>query len=197
MKNNTQILYTLIVLFLTISLSSCRSEYEQMVAEEMASGIQRDSLFLGINFGMSSEEFYQHCWDLNKQHLVKQGPGNRSVEYALDQELRQQGHMYFYPEFKNDQIYEMPVVFSYDAFAWSDKQSIDTLHEDVMILLTKWYGEFIEVTHPEKGSVFVRVDGNRRIRAYKDPTNNKVRVNFTDLNVTLSEEESLSMKEEK
>lgn len=196
MKNNRSVYFTLMLLLIVLLTVSCRSEYEQMVAEEMASGVQQDSLFLGIHFGMTSEEFYKHCWDLNKQRLVKQGPGNQSVEYELDDELRQEGHMYFFPEFQEDQIYEMPVVFSYDAFPWSDKYSIDTLYEDVSNLLTEWYGEFIEVTHPEKGSVLVRVDGNRRIRLFKDVMNNKVRVNFTDLNVVLNENETISVNEE-
>ncbi|MEM6699531.1 MAG: hypothetical protein AAF806_15615 [Bacteroidota bacterium] len=169
------------ILFFGILLStSCKSEYEQMVEREK--GIQQDSLFLGITFGMTSKEFYAHCWELNKQELIKQGPVNQTVEYNLDDELRQEGHMYFYPKFQDDKIHEMPVTFSYDALPWTDEYSLDTLYEDVQNLVTDWYGELTEFTHPEKGSVLVRVDGNRRIRVFKDPMNTKVKVIFTDLN---------------
>jgi hypothetical protein len=176
-------------LLIVILFASCRSEYEQLVATEMASGEQHDSLFLGIHFGMTSKDFYQHCWELNKQQLIKEGPQNMSVEYNLDDQLRQRGHMYFYPEFKDNEIHELPVTFSYDAFSWSDATSLDTLHEDVVQLMEEWYGEFIEIKHPEKGSILVRVDGNRRIRLFRDPRANKVRVIFTDLNVLLNEKE--------
>jgi len=156
---------------------------------EREKGIQQDSLFLGITFGMTSKEFYAHCWELNKQELIKQGPVNQTVEYNLDEELRQEGHMYFYPKFQEDQIYEMPVTFSYDALPWTDEYSLDTLYEDVRGLVTDWYGELTKFTHPEKGEVWVRVDGNRRIRVFKDPLNTKVKVIFTDLNRRKEEEQ--------
>lgn len=179
------------VFTLTMTLS-CQSEYERMVATEMASGEQQDSLFLGIQFGMSSKEFYAHCWELNKKQLIKEGPQNMTVEYKLEDELRQEGHMYFYPDFKDDKIHEMPVTFSYDAFPWSNEASLDTLHQDVVQLMEDWYGELTEILHPEKGSVLVRVDGNRRIRVFRDPRANKVKVVFTDLNVLLNEDTSVS-----
>lgn len=175
--------YIYSLLLFSALLFSCKSEYEKMVNRELNSGVQQDSLFLGITFGMTSKEFYAHCWELNKQRLIKQGPVNQTVEYNLEEELRQPGHMYFYPEFQEDRIHELPVTFSYDAFPWTNQYSIDTLYEDVENLMEEWYGELLEVTHPEKGSVLVRVDGNRRIRVHKDIYNNKVLVTFTDLSI--------------
>jgi hypothetical protein len=56
---------------LLIGLASCGSsdirEYEKLVDKELASNKRYDSIFLGIYLGMTNKDFYQHCWDLNKQ----------------------------------------------------------------------------------------------------------------------------------
>ncbi|MEM6699401.1 MAG: hypothetical protein AAF599_13450 [Bacteroidota bacterium] len=61
----------------------------------------------------------------------------------------------------------MPVKFSDDALPLTDESSLDSLHEDIPNLVTDWYGELTEFTHPEKGSLLLCVDGNLRIRVSK------------------------------
>jgi uncharacterized membrane protein len=60
----------------------------------------------------------------------------------------------------------------------------DTLQNDVAKLYKKWYGEnnFIQMTDSIKGTIFIKVDGNRRIiiGRYDDL---HVKVNYTDLSV--------------
>jgi hypothetical protein len=46
-----------------------------------------DSLFLGIYFGMDRKEFYNYCWEMNKQKKFTHGPTNQSVEYRLDENV--------------------------------------------------------------------------------------------------------------
>ena len=54
-------------------------------------------LFLGVKFGMTSKEFYAHCWDLNRKKLITQGPSNNSVRYYLPTEsIGQKIEMLFY-----------------------------------------------------------------------------------------------------
>lgn len=166
-----------------LALAGCKSEYEQMVDREMAKGIRQDSIFLGMTFGMTRDEFYKHCWDMNSKGLFLNSPLNNSVEYDISKYLRHPGKAHFYPTFFEDKIYEMPVMFMYDGFAWQPSYSSDTMMVDVLKMLTSWYGEFKEFSHPDKGSIYVNVNGNRQIRLYKDKINDVIKSVFTDLSI--------------
>jgi len=160
---------------------SCRSEYHQKVEKALASGNRNDSLFLEIKFGMTRNEFYDHCWELNKECLVSHGPGNATVYYPLT-ELKHQASMNFYPHFYQEKIYQMPVIFNYDAWApWNTELGSDSLRWDVLELMEKWYGDdFFKVEDPDGGFAHVKIDGNRRIMITK-AGDRTVEVLYTDL----------------
>jgi hypothetical protein len=164
-----------------LALLGCTSEYQSLVEKELSTGIREDSLFLGISFGMSKKDFYLHCWELNKQGLIWQGTQNRTVMQELNT-LKYPATMDFYPNFQQDSIYEMPVIFAYKGWApWNQHLSADSLQLDVVHLLEQWYGEgFIEVEHPQRGATFVKVDGNRRIIVWKE-NDADVKALYTDL----------------
>ena len=130
---------------------------------------------------MSKKDFYVHCWELNKQGLVWQGSRNMTVMQELNS-LKHPAIMDFYPNFHNDTIYEMPVTFTYKGWApWNQHLSADSLQQDVVNLLERWYGDgFIELEHPQRGVTFVKVDGNRRIIVWKD-NDIDVKALYTDL----------------
>ncbi len=153
-------------------LSGCdtRTTYQKLVAEELSTGVRNDSLFLDISFGMTSDDFYDHCFAMNREGVIKEGMGNTSVRYE-PAEFDSAVAMYFYPEFNQETkgIRNMPIMFTYKAWApWNPQYKPDSLLPEVMDMFVGWYGgnEFMEVTHPNKGSVYVKVDGNRRIRAF-------------------------------
>lgn len=163
-------------------LTSCtESEYEKTVDEELSKGIRNDSLFLGLALGMSKKEFFEHCWQLNKQGLVTDGKGNTAVHYEV-KGLKDPASMDFYPEFYKGRIYQMPVDFQYKGWApWNTHLSSDSLMYDVVNLFKEWYGgDFMVLEHPDGYTFFVKVDGNRRIvvHQYNDHT---VKAVFTDL----------------
>ncbi len=135
-----------------------------MVDRELAKGIRVDSLFMGIRLGMTQKEFFAYCWEMNKQGIFTDGPGNMSVEYEI-KELKYLAFMHFYPDFYENKIYKMPVKFSYKGWApWNKQLFADSLQLDVLRLYKKWYGDgFIKITNPDKGDLYVKVDGNRRI----------------------------------
>lgn len=170
----------------TVGMLGCnrQSEYHKMVGRELASGAVYDSLFLGLKFGMTSKEFYAHCWKLNKDGLVKQGPQNMTVEYKI-KELEHAATMNFYPDFYQDKIYEMPVTFAYESWApWNKSLFADSLQLDVVKLYEKWYGNgFIKIENSEKGPAYVKVDGNRRISIFKSNNDREVNVLYTDLKI--------------
>jgi len=173
-------------LLLVILLVGCnlKSDYQKMHEKELSSGIRQDSLFLGISLGMSNQDFYTHCADLNQQGIFHQGSQGVSVEFDI-LELKYSAKMVFYPNFHKDKIYEIPANFSYDGWApWNKHLSADSLKISVLKLFEKWYGKgFIEVRDPVKGTTYVKIDGNRQIEIYEPETDNEVRVLFTDLMV--------------
>lgn len=179
----------LILIALIIAILSCqpKSEYHKLVEKELASGIRNDSIFFGLYLGMSSKDFYTHCWELNKQGLIRQGASNTSVYYQID-DFKYSAGMDFYPQFFEGNIAQMPVIFSYHGWApWNKHLSVDSLMPEVLGLMEEWHGPgFIEIQNPnpnpllQNPNAFVKVNGNRRISVYA-LDDARVRVDYVDL----------------
>jgi hypothetical protein len=171
-----------------ITICSCSTsggeQYDKLVKKELAKGTRVDSLFLGIGFGMTSKEFFGYCWELNKKGLLTDGNNNTAVLYKIDKELKYPASMNFYPDFYDNKISGMRVGFQYNAWApWNKAQFADSLLPDVLKMYKKWYpqgNDFITITDKVKGTIYVKVDGNRRITIgrYNDML---VKVDYTDL----------------
>jgi len=166
-----RVLWLLMYLLFLFLGSGCSptSRYERRLKHELAGGIRYDSLFMGIYLGMPEKDFYVHCWKLNRLGLVRQGTNNTTVAYVLKNELKHPALMDFYPTFTDDRISEMPVRFAYAGWApWNKELSSDNLQLDVLNWYKKTYGRgFMEVRHPEKGTAYIKVNGNRRILIFK------------------------------
>ena len=174
-----------LLMSMAIGFYSCKqkSPYRKMVDEQMATGQRYDSLFLGLYIGMSRQDFYTQCWEMNHKGLLKHGSKNSTAEYAMKDELPFKARMNFYPNFYEEKIFEMPTYFSYTAWApWNKRLWADSLRTDVVNLFKDWYGEerWIETTHPKYGIAHVKVDGNRRISIYAE-NEEYVKVNFVDM----------------
>ena len=176
------------MLFLT-SLVACREKslsYTELVAKEKASGKQVDSLFMGFYFGMSSKDFYGYCWELNKKGIIRDGNNNTMVLFKMDTGLNHPAEMNFYPDFYENRIARMRVEYHYDGWApWNKYLYADSLLPQVLKLYERWYPEgnkFMKITNPDKGTIYVKVDGNRRITigSFNDMI---VKVDFSDLNI--------------
>jgi hypothetical protein len=167
-----KIVWVMPVLIAGLIIFGCspRSKYESRLNQELASGVRYDSLFLGLYLGMPEKDFYTHCWILNREGLIKQGPDNTTVEYELKDELKYPVTMQYYPEFVQSKIFEIPVRFIYNGWTpWNKKLSSDNLEVDVLKWYEKVYGDgFIKIKHPKRGMAYVRVDGNRRITIFKE-----------------------------
>ncbi len=176
------------ILVAALIISGCTADsdyekYEHLVKKELARGSREDSLFLGIKFGMTSKEFYAHCWELNKKGLITDGNNNTAVLYKLNKELKYPASMNFYPDFRDNKIYRMKVDFSYDAWApWNKPLFADSLQSDILNLYKRWYGDknFIAMTDSVRGTIFIKVDANRRIIIGKYDDSH-VKVDYTDL----------------
>lgn len=174
-------LFYSISIFLLVFIGSCdqRSEYERLVQRELDSGERNDSLFLGYYLGMEREDFFDHSWQLNQQNKIT---GGAQVYYKIEG-LSDEATMVFFPEFKNDQIYRMPVEVYFDSWAiWNREFYADSLIVELEDLYEDTYGPgFIHTMHPElEKESWIKVDGNRRISIYKRDDRH-ARIEFLDL----------------
>lgn len=137
----------------------------------MAKGIVNDSLFLGLKLGQNRKEFFDICWQLNRDKMVTNGP-NSYVKYALpdkkQDDLNKSMTMLFYGIFNNEnKMTGMNMQFYYDAWSlWNTSLHSDTLIHAVKDTLNQWYpgNDFIKVEmEKSQKELFVKVDGNRRI----------------------------------
>jgi hypothetical protein len=145
---------------------------------------QQDSLFLGISLGMESKAFYDHCWEYNRRKILIHGPTNQNVEYKITEGVNSPVMMRFYPTFYEDKIFEMPVTFTYEAWApWNRQFHSDSLFVQMIKVFKNWYGDdFKELDHQTMGKIYYRIDGKRRINLFiRDDMS--VQAVFTDLKV--------------
>lgn len=176
-----KIVYALFLIISIVFTVSCeqKSDYEQLVESELEKGVRNDSLFLGYYFGMERQEFFDYSWQLNQQQVIL---GGSRIEYELDN-FKKNATMRFYPEFKDNRIYKMPVEISYDAWApWNKDLFSDSLIVEVLDHYKDEYGDdFIKTRHPENGKeAWINISGNRRIAIFKkDDT--VVQIEFMDL----------------
>ena len=69
-------------------------------------------------------------------------PGNMTVLYKLDKELKYPASMNFYPDFNDSTIWKMRVHFHYDGWGpWNKHMAADSLLPDVLSMYKKWYSE--------------------------------------------------------
>jgi hypothetical protein len=168
-------------------LSCTQSDYTKLVKSELAKGIKQDSILLGINFGNTRNEFYGRCFDLNRQKLVSQGPGNTSVQYFFTDSLVHDQptsmRLLFYPGFnESDSLINMDMEFSYPGWApWNEQFQADSLKIKVLELLMLWYkgNEFVQAKVGDS-QIPVKVDANRRILVYTKDTQ-RVLVKIQDI----------------
>jgi hypothetical protein len=172
----------------SIIIASCKSDYDKTVRRELASGVRNDTIFLGMYFGMPRADFYKHCFQMNQQGLVTNGPENTSVLLSI-KDYEHPIDMNFYPAFDGkDRIYLMDVRFNYEAWApWNKNLYADKLVPSVLDQLERWYGKgFMELTSPDGKKLWVKVNGNRHIKVVVQNEKN-VRVEIKDLSAKAPE----------
>ena len=180
------IYFIILVIYLVLSAASCSdsSKYRSLVERELAKEVRNDSLLQGIKFGMSRREFFSHCWELNKKGLFKAGAGNTTVFFEMERNKKTY-YVNFYPKFIEDKIVELPVEYTYPAFApWNPKYSLDALQKEIRDFYIGEFGDnYLEIPskNNENGNAYVWVDGNRRLSVYKNIMRNSVTALYFDL----------------
>jgi len=170
-------------------LCSCKSEYEAYVDRELSSGIEVDSLLFDLHMGQSRKEFYDHCWKLNKQKVIKQGGGaNIQLDIPADELYPERGgiKLLFYGAFDENKIMRgMNFTYSYRAWApWNKNLHADSLLVHLQQKLIDDFGgnDWLSVELPKsQKTAHVKIDGNRKMLLYKKD-NQQVSMKIRDLN---------------
>lgn len=177
-----------LTLLILLILAGCSgSEYDNLVKTEMSKDLVYDSLFMTMEFGITKQEFFNRCWKLNKQELVKQGPKNNFVEYKLkDQSDKDKAiTMLFYGTFNEEKIMTgLDLKFYYEAWSlWNKSLHSDHLIEVVKDTLKTWFpgNDFIKVNLKNQKEVLVKIDGNRRILIEPLNDNREIDARIDDL----------------
>jgi hypothetical protein len=172
MKFKNRAAITLFIL--VMAFSACKSDYEKMLNTEMTSGIQYDSLFLGLEFGQTRKEFFDLCWELNKTIGLQPSGKGSMLGYILKSDSGDYANikMNFYPTFNEaDEINGMDLEFSYASWSpWGKAYQADKLLPAILDTLGRWYGrnEFLKLDFKqEPNEIWVKVDGNRRMAIFQ------------------------------
>jgi len=171
-----------------VVLLSCESEYSKTVKRELKTGIVHEDLVLGLKLGQTQKEFYNHCWQLNKQKVISAGSGNRFAKHTMLLDSTAQNaekvDMLFYGIFDQDQVmHGVHLIFSYVKWApWNKEYHPPVLLKALQQKYLKEYqgNPFIEITIKDDVKAYVKVDGNREILMYPS-TDKDVTVKIQDL----------------
>ncbi|WP_299529610.1 hypothetical protein [Ulvibacterium sp.] len=183
------------VFWLIFSISCSENKYSDLVKKELASGVIHDSLFLGLRLGQSRKDFFEICWDLNREKKVTHSELFPFVKYPLPKKKSLEAEnditMLFYGDFNREKtvMTGIQLQFYYEAWAlWNEAVQSDKLLLAVKDSLEKWYpgNDFLEL---KKDSLqfFVKVDGNRRITIKPLDDNRIVKAKIDDLRYVLDE----------
>lgn len=174
-----------------IFVSSCsESEYSKLVKTEMAKKTINDSLFLGMKFGITKQNFYDQCWKLNNKKIISHSSSNNFVKYKLPNQKNDTTindiNMLFYGIFNDEKIMTgMDLKFYYEAWSlWNENLHAEKLTPIIKDSLLKWYpgNDFITVPlNKNETEVFVKIDGNRRIIIESLVDNKEVNARIDDL----------------
>lgn len=159
---------------IAIAFVACDSEYTAAVKSGLSSGIVNDSLFFEHRMGDTKKEFYDHCWQLNKEQKISQGSGNQYAKYIMEprpqDDSLSQVIVLFYGIFDEQNIMngmEMKMTY-YSWSPWNSKLGSTSLMDYVSRRYTDEYpgNEFMEVEVAENLTAKVKIDGNRQITMY-------------------------------
>ena len=182
MRKGMTILFGMFVALVFLLGCDSASQYRRLVQNQLESGVQNDTIFHGVHFGMTSDEYYDHISKLGHQGIVSQG-GDMSVLYEI-KDFDTPIDMNFVAEYINDSIQEMRIKYSYSSWApWNDRTTDERLWKDVMKLYKDQYGkDFIKVKSDRSiRPALVWVKGNQRISLFQNQEN-RVDGRITNLN---------------
>jgi len=161
--------FGLILIFYFISIAHSGCNGKSSINGEYNTAL--DSVHMGVRLGMGRQEFYDHCWELNKQGKnITQGHHNTSVMHPDSINFTYPVEINFYPEFNSEnQAYILPVRYEYKSWApWNKEVHSDKLLPEVISLMEKSYGVSFQQKEIDGKEVWFQYDSPRLITIYAD-----------------------------
>jgi len=176
------------LLSLAVLLIACESEYSREVKRELKTDVVYEDLIFGLKIGQTRKQFYDRCWNLNKQKLVSQGPGNKYAKHVmvLDSTIEDSPkvEMLFYGIFDEAKImHGMDMKMSFLGWSpWNKDYHSDKLIQELEKKYLREYAgnRFVEIDIDGNKKALAKIDGNRQILMYP-LTNKDVTVKIQDL----------------
>jgi len=168
------------LLHFSLTILGCKSEYEKMVDRELKKNVKEDSLFFNYRLGESKDSYHEKSWDLNHNKIVVQGRSYTFMKYVFQDPKTPEKQNDFAMEYtggfnKERKLNNMKVIFSHVLWVpWNEDYHASQLLPRVLDSIERWYGgnEFVkyELKNDTIPSIYVKVDGDRRFRAYVENT---------------------------
>lgn len=172
--NLNRIFFTIII-FILIFGCQRKSEYSIILTRELEKKNQFNDLIFDMKIGQSRQDYFDICYQLNKQKKIISGERSLNPELILKSKngsvKGSNIKMSFNGIFNEKKImrgFEMRLYFT----GWSNSNkdlSSDTLLTQFKDSLKVWFpgNDFFKVNFENNLSAEVKIDGNRRILAYK------------------------------
>lgn len=185
----------LLVMLLVFLLISCRQEVtlEDMQSKELARGVRYDSLIYGVHFGMSMEDFANHCAQMNRKKLFMPNTQGNAVRIRFTEGYQEPVQFEFFPDQNPTRtLVRLTGALRYESFSYYDKKyAIKNLLKEAIGFFEDGYGgnEFIALPHENVllEHKFVKIDGNRKIILSPTFDGQVLEVVFEDISKTVGE----------
>ncbi len=144
------------------------NSYEQVVANELATKVQNDSLFLGFTFGMLRDDFYTWCQVQNKEGVLYDSGVTLRIAYDIES-IEPTVQMNFNARFTKDQLNLIEAELFFKSWtAWDKKLRSDKLLPLLLAEMDQWFpGKRFQLLTNEAGEeAYYKIQGNRVVKAW-------------------------------
>ena len=172
--NLNRIFFTIIIFSLIVGCQR-KSEYSAILTRELEKENEFNDLIFDMKIGQSRQDYFDICYQLNKQKKIISGERSLNPELILKSKngLTKGSNIKMsfngiFNEKKTMRGFEMRFYFT-GWSNWNKDLSSENLLFQLKDTLRKWFpgNDFFKVNFENNLSAEVKIDGNRRILAYK------------------------------
>ena len=172
--NLNRIFFTIIILILIVGCQK-KSEYSTILTRELEKKNEFNDLIFDMKIGQSRQDYFDICYQLNKQKKIISGERSLNPELILKSKKGstkgsniKMSFNGIFNEKKTMRGFEMRFYFT-GWSNWNKDLSSENLLFQLKDTLRKWFpgNDFFKVNFENNLSAEVKIDGNRRILAYK------------------------------
>ena len=162
-----------VLVILVIGMLSCSKQdttplgrYREAIASGLTATERPTTTMLGLTLGMTDQEFWDRCTELNRQQLITMAGGSNQVSHPMPTDLDQPATLMLQPLFTAAQprrIQALQMDINYDAWSpWNRNAQADSLLPRAAVYFANLLEtDLIELDHPQHGHTYASVEGNR------------------------------------